>query len=97
MELERDVEEYLVREVNIAGGTCYKFVSPGRRGVPDRLVVCRGRIFFVELKKKSGRLSALQKVEARAIQSQNVEVFTVYSKAQVDEVLKRKGLSFHAS
>jgi hypothetical protein len=62
---EVDVERHLVRLVEKAGGKAYKFVSPGRAGVADRLVVLpSGRVWFVELKVKGGRLSALQQVFA---------------------------------
>jgi hypothetical protein len=45
------VEKRLVRGVLALGGRADKFVSPGRRGVPDRLVMLPGGIlFFVECK-----------------------------------------------
>jgi hypothetical protein len=36
---ERDIERRHRKAVKRRGGTAYKFVSPGRRGVPDRLVL----------------------------------------------------------
>jgi hypothetical protein len=49
--LEKAVEAALVRRVKVLGGLCEKFVSPGRRSVPDRLVTLPGgRIIFVECK-----------------------------------------------
>jgi hypothetical protein len=36
---ERDVEAHLVKRVKEAGGIAYKFTSPQRRSVPDRLVL----------------------------------------------------------
>ena len=49
--LERDIEKALVARVKDLGGLCEKFVSPGRRSVPDRIVTLPGgRIIFVELK-----------------------------------------------
>ncbi|MDX7988634.1 VRR-NUC domain-containing protein [Xenorhabdus sp. 12] len=52
MKIREDViEKHLVNEVKKAGGIAYKFVSPGRRGVPDRIVVLpNGRVVFVECK-----------------------------------------------
>lgn len=48
---EKDVEKYLVKEVRKLGGTAYKFKSPQRRSVPDRLCVCpEGVLAFVECK-----------------------------------------------
>ncbi|PIJ50648.1 nuclease [Erwinia sp. OLTSP20] len=48
---ESTIEKYLVAEVKKAGGIAYKFLSPGRRAVPDRLVLLPGgRAIFVECK-----------------------------------------------
>lgn len=45
------IERNLVNEVKKAGGIAYKFVSPGRRAVPDRLVLLPGgKVIFVECK-----------------------------------------------
>jgi len=37
--LEKQIEAYLVERVKEAGGIAYKFTSPQRRSVPDRLVL----------------------------------------------------------
>ena len=59
--LEKKIEQALLARVTALHGTCEKFVSPGRRGVPDRLVTLPGgRIIFVELKSPTGRLSPSQ-------------------------------------
>ena len=59
--LEKKIEQALLERVKTLNGTCEKFVSPGRRGVPDRIVTLPGgRIIFVELKSPSGRLSPSQ-------------------------------------
>ena len=49
--IENDVEKYLIRQVKAIDGLCWKWVSPGRRGVPDRIVMLPGGgVYFVELK-----------------------------------------------
>ena len=59
--LEKKIELALLARVKTLNGTCEKFVSPGRRGVPDRIVTLPGgRIIFVELKSLNGRLSQSQ-------------------------------------
>ena len=48
---ESTIERALWKRVKSLGGRCEKFVSPGRRSVPDRLVTLPGgHIIFVELK-----------------------------------------------
>ena len=45
--IEKAVGEYAKRH----GGTPYKFTSPGRRQVPDRLYIFpKGLLFFIEFK-----------------------------------------------
>ena len=59
--LERDIEKALVARVKDLGGLCEKFVSPGRRSVPDRIVTLPGdRIIFVELKAPGKKPTLLQ-------------------------------------
>ncbi|MDE9443445.1 VRR-NUC domain-containing protein [Xenorhabdus bovienii] len=48
---ESVIENHLVKEIKKSGGISYKFVSPGRRSVPDRICVLPGgRVVFVECK-----------------------------------------------
>lgn len=48
---ESEVERYLKKQVEANGGKCWKWVSPGRIGVPDRIVIMPGGVIaFVELK-----------------------------------------------
>lgn len=48
---ESTVEAHLTACVAKMGGRAYKFVSPGRIGVPDRIVLLqKGVLLFVELK-----------------------------------------------
>ncbi len=60
--LEGQIEKRLRERVKEHGGIALKFVSPGCRGVPDRLVFMpAGRIYLVELKAPGRRPSVLQK------------------------------------
>lgn len=56
-----------------------KFVSPGRSGVPDRIVLFEGKTWFVELKTKNGRLTALQLATHRALEIRGARVRVVNS------------------
>ena len=61
--IERDVEQRFTREVKrrITGALCWKLVSPGNAGVPDRLVLLPGgRVVFVELKRPGEKPRPLQ-------------------------------------
>lgn len=59
--LEREIEQRAGRLVGERGGLWLKWVSPGMAGVPDRILIYKGRVVFVELKQETGRLSNLQR------------------------------------
>lgn len=86
---ERDVEKRLVDGVKALGGRCYKWVSPGNSGVPDRIVLVGGRTIFVELKTDNGRLSPVQARQIQRIADMGNEVEVVYGPGGVDDFLRR--------
>ena len=67
---EKDIEKKLVDGIKRLGGCAYKWVSPGRDGVPDRIVVLPGGIiWFVELKTDTGLLSPRQQFQLNFLSS----------------------------
>ena len=73
--LEKQIERHLIEGVKKLGGICYKFVSPGHPGVPDRMIITpSGRVIFVELKTSTGRLSKLQKYTVEEMQKRGADV-----------------------
>ena len=85
---ENKVETYLNRKVECLGGITRKWVSPGRNGVLDRIVILRGRILFVEVKTVDGVLSTAQKREIDRLKEHGSEVRVVYGKEGVDELIE---------
>ena len=84
--MERDVEKHFIWTVERMGGITYKFTSPGRKGVADRIACLPdGSTWFVELKTKGGRLSKLQMLFAKEITSVNQKYACLWTKEQVDE------------
>lgn len=86
--LEKDIEGRLVREVKRLGGMALKFVSPGRAGVPDRLVLLHGRAVFVELKAPGKKPRPLQVRIFELFAGQGFPVRVVSSPEQVDEFVR---------
>ena len=86
--LERDIEKYLIRRTAERGGVAYKWVSPGRVGVADRIVVLPGGVvWFVEVKTANGRLSEMQKIFAADMMRLGQNYRCVWCKEDVDELL----------
>lgn len=87
--LESRIEALLVRKIKQAGGWALKLVSPGNSGVPDRLVLLPGgRIFFVELKTDTGRLSPLQEFVHGRLRRLGMDVQVLYGRDQVLDFVK---------
>lgn len=81
---ESAIEARLVRLVRSRGGLCFKFVSPGNPGVPDRIVITpEGRTVYVELKTEAGRLAAIQKWQHAEMRKRGAEVRTLKGLDQV--------------
>ena len=58
---ERDIEKAFSREARKRGVLCWKFVSPGVSGVPDRILVGDdASVVFIEFKRPGEKLRPLQ-------------------------------------
>jgi len=88
--LEISVEQYLNDTVAILGGETYKFVVPGRRGYPDRIVKLPGvSAFLVELKKpKGGVVARLQKVRHEELRAIGWRVYLCKDREEIDHVIE---------
>jgi len=64
---ESELERKVVSHCHQLGLLSYKFTSPSSRGVPDRIVIGRGRVLFLELKRPGNRPTPLQEREIRRI------------------------------
>lgn len=86
---EKQVEAYLRDEVKKRGGIAYKWVSPGRHGVPDRIVVMpENKIIFMEVKSDKGVMTDNQIREMERLLKLGCRYFTVYGKTDVDFLLQ---------
>jgi hypothetical protein len=86
---EKIVENHFVWAVERIGGKTYKFTSPGRKGVADRIACLPdGSTWFVELKTKGGRLSALQKMFMSDMALLNQNYMCLWTTEQIDEFIK---------
>jgi hypothetical protein len=84
--MEKEIERHFVWTVERMGGITYKFASPGRKGVADRIACLPdGSTWFVELKTKGGRLSPLQKMFAADMAALNQKYACLWTKEQVNE------------
>lgn len=85
---ERTSEETLRDGVAAMGGRCFKLNFPGVAGAPDRLVLLPGgRLFFVELKSKTGALETSQRVMFPKLAALGFPVRVLYGSDDVSNFL----------
>ena len=83
--LEKPIEAHLVKRVKERGGIAFKFVSPQRRSVPDRLCLMPlGRTVFVELKAPDKEPTEAQAREHQRLRDLGHTVLVLDTKERVD-------------
>lgn len=93
MKAEREsvIERHLADRVRGLGGVAIKLL-PTIAGVPDRMVMLPGgRLHFVELKTRTGRVRLIQRVWHERFEALGWPVAILRSTAEVDDWLERRG------
>jgi hypothetical protein len=84
------IETYLRDEINNLDGKCYKITSTSTNGIPDRLCLVMGQIWFVETKRpKNGRLSKIQEVIGQEIKECTPNYAVAWDKSDVDKLIRK--------
>lgn len=93
--LELEVEKHLRDEVKKRRGICIK-MDPNRTvGIPDRLCILPGAMFFVELKRgKAGRIRETQTPMIKRLTDMGHTVHILRTKDEIDSLLR--SLEVHA-
>jgi hypothetical protein len=86
---EKSIESYLKEQVEKLGGKCYKFESPGTAGMPDRIVVYKGCVVFIETKRPGAKPRKLQQERIKELIAQHVPAFSIDTKDKVDNLIMR--------
>lgn len=87
--LEKDIEKTVCEYAKSLGCLVYKFTSPSRRSVPDRLFILpdgKG-VFFIEFKRRGQKPTAGQAVEIEKIRAKKARVYVVDDKQKGKEIL----------
>ena len=86
---EQSIEYSLRDAVKGAGGVCWKFVSPGTSGVPDRIILMpQGHMAFVEVKSPGEKPRALQLSRHRLLKQLGFKVYVLDNKADIQKIIE---------
>jgi hypothetical protein len=75
--LEKQIEAKVCDYAKAKGMMVYKFTSPARAAVPDRLFILNGRVFFIEFKREGQKVTPAQEREHHRLRQQAINVFVV--------------------
>ena len=76
--LEKQIEAKVCEYAKTKGALVYKFTSPARAAVPDRLFIAPdGRMWFCEFKRGGQKPTAAQEREHLRLREHGVTVFVV--------------------
>lgn len=86
---EREIEKHLIRQVERHSGLAVKFISPGRSGIPDRVVLAaKGRLAFVELKAPGEKLRPIQQRRKEELEALGFMVRVIDRYSEVDSFIE---------
>lgn len=96
--LEKDIEKRVCDYAKSLKMLVYKFTSPSRRSVPDRMFITeKGVVFFIEFKRKGQKPTAAQEVEIEKIRANGLLVEIIddvqMGKRIIDELLPHDPLA----
>ena len=85
--LEKQIEAKVCEYARSKGVLAYKFTSPARAAVPDRLLIAPdGRVWFCEFKRTGQKPTPAQDREHAKLRVQKVNVFVI------DNVIEGKAM-----
>lgn len=87
---EKPIEQYLIQRVREdLKGRAYKFTSPGKRSVPDRIAILPGgHMFFIELKAPGRVPTEEQQREIAYLKSLGHWAYWADQKSKIDILIK---------
>lgn len=85
--LEHTIERHLIEICQRHSFLCWKFTSPGRTGVPDRVIITPAGTVFVELKRPGATLRPKQQIVVAAMRRAGGRVYTIDSIAAADDLV----------
>lgn len=86
---ENSIEDHLRDEIKKRGGFCIKMDPNLTVGIPDRLCIIPGAIFFAELKRPSGgRIRKTQKPMIKRLTAMGHTVHILRTKSEIDSLLR---------
>lgn len=88
MTRENTIESYFKNQVSRCGALPLKFISPSLNGVPDQLVLFKGKTFYAEIKAPGEKPRADQVAVHNKFKRHGITVTVIDCKDDVDAFIK---------
>lgn len=88
-DLEADIERFFVKQVTNKGHLVMKLNSRSANGMPDRLVLADGKVYFVELKRPGGKPRPLQISQQNKLKRHGGIVFNLSTREEVLQFIEQ--------
>ena len=75
--LEKDIERKVCEYARSKGCLAYKFTSPNRAAVPDRLFIFKKMVWFIEFKAPGKQATVPQQREHSILATHFIDVFVI--------------------
>jgi len=85
--LEKEIERAVNAHARRTGWLQYKFVSPGKRGVPDRIYFYKGHTLCIEFKSLGKLPAAIQEKEMRNMRRAGIFCYVIDNVTEGKDVL----------
>jgi hypothetical protein len=92
---ESKIEQAVCEYAESQGWTVRKYVTPGYKGAPDRILRKRGKVFWIEFKSTHGGLSALQEREIQRIKQDGFSCYVIGSIPEGIQVIDNETAKFN--
>ena len=85
--IENEIESYLICTATENGFLCMKFKT-AQNGVPDRILIGYGLIFFIETKRPKGKARKSQIQKMQSLAHHGATSLVIDTKEQIDELFE---------
>lgn len=85
---ESPVERYLLNQCRQHSFICMKFTSPGRGGVPDRIIITPGGTVFVEVKRPGEKPTRRQRETHARMRRRGALIWVVDDHASINQLVQ---------
>jgi Holliday junction resolvase-like predicted endonuclease len=87
---EQAIQNSIVSYLKKQGYLVYKLITVSEAGVPDLIIHKQSHTFYIEVKKKGGRLSPIQKYQIAKLRKTGIDVIITDNLQEIKDYIKEK-------